>query len=411
MKKLLILFIVTAICMISHAQEFKKKILLDNLKDNIIEVFEDESDKLVCVFSNNHGPIEIEGWGKTYDIKSGLLLSNGEKINFDEFEFFKYSTNNYLFTTKYHHSESKVEIRKYELKNNKLKLLKSKNLGFTFYISEMINDGDFVYTDFDGSFGREIQIYSGDLELLKAHKLNGEKGFDGLSMGANDEQIFVMIKPTWHDSSNSKIFIFDTKTGNLITKKVCDEKIESNMVYPINDKFVVKSGNRLICFDTECNELWDKNIATGPYEYCISSNQSKNILYISNSEELFFLNIKNGEFIKQIPFSNLFPAYQTVDKNINGKSNWYVIEQKYFKNQNILAMVAGKCEARNKEDIYYKEIDLIFINLNGEIVYKERLKDSKNIYSEGFTKTVIKFSRSMKKLIEFSSYEIIQHVF
>ena len=151
------------------AQFNKKEIALNNSCDNVYDVILlTPSNRYVKLISKEIGlePI-ISGGYKGYSdmiFQNSVVFQDQQPIILPKYENFIYSnvTENKLFTAENHWGTGEVSFKLYNLKNQKLSLIKEVVKPIPYLITYNTKGNIVVLTDYKETFGRTIDIYSSD---------------------------------------------------------------------------------------------------------------------------------------------------------------------------------------------------------------------------------------------------------
>ncbi len=293
-------FIMISVSCVLFSQTLIDTIPLEVTEDTIIEVYENkETGEVFKVFANDLGLRILEQRPTTdmlaHAYQYGLLWQNGKRLLFDKDEKFVDFKNSYILTGK--------EIWDNKLNDFKWNFIKYTLLQRSFLANEdnlviykanefiFLENGNIVTTNFRDSFGTEINIYSPDFNLIETYNPY-MMGFTDITIATNNKVVIAVVYPTRTQSDNMlKLLFINADNGNLLHEKELFDNFSTNMIYTVNNFFVLYGDGWFNAVNNKGKIIWDRSFDKPIF---VASGTTGKYFYVLTNKELFSLKKKNG---------------------------------------------------------------------------------------------------------------------
>jgi len=284
------------------AQFNKKEIALNNSCDNVYDVILlTPSNRYVKLISKEIGlePI-ISGGYKGYSdmiFQNSVVFQDQQPIILPKYENFIYSnvTENKLFTAENHWGTGEVSFKLYNLKNQKLSLIKEVVKPIPYLITYNTKGNIVVLTDYKETFGRTIDIYSSDnFNVVTSLKPFGKKGFEDMIFFEDGLFLYALFKPVVTSSyanESIKIYQISLKTGEILQEKDFIIPLNITGFYVTDEFFIMYSYNRVIAYNFLGDQVWSNDFTIQE----IKADMDEEILYLGLSDMIVALNLESGQ--------------------------------------------------------------------------------------------------------------------
>jgi len=283
-----------------NAQKLIDNIELVQTEDDIINIYlNSNTDEIYRHYSNMIDPSVLD-LGVVNDLLSenvqeGIIWEKGQKTEFSKGEHFLAAQNDFILTAKKLWDSNKEEfvkeIRRYTIIHRSL-LESDKRIR----IAEdhkivMLENGNFVISDFVDNYGTEFDLYSKDMELLESYK-PFLLGYGNIQFAESNGILISVVYPTKTNKGNRiKIFYINTDNGNLLREKNIYNNFSTSNIFAVEDLFVLYGAGWLNAFTSKGKLKWDRSFDRPVSAF--EGDEGKYI-YLVTSNELYCLKKKNG---------------------------------------------------------------------------------------------------------------------
>ncbi|MBT3755121.1 MAG: hypothetical protein HOK80_10335 [Candidatus Cloacimonetes bacterium] len=282
------------------AQRLIESIDLVQTEDNIINIYQNrDTDEIFRHYSNRIDPAVLD-LGIVNDLLSenvqeGIIWEKGKKIPFAKGEHFLATKNDFILTVKNSWDIEKEtfskEVRRYTIIHRSLleseeKLQISKDHDII-----MLENGNFIISNFSDDYGTEFKLYSNKMELLESYK-PFMLGYNNIQFSEKNGILVSVIYPTRSNRGDRlKILYINTKNGFILREKDIHNNFSTENIFAINDLFILYGAGWINTFTTEGKLKWDK--AFDEPVSIFEGDQGKYI-YVVTTEKIYCLKKKNG---------------------------------------------------------------------------------------------------------------------
>ena len=283
-----------------NAQDLIESVDLVKTDDNVINIYQNENTGEIFRHYSNRINSSVLDLGIASDllcenVKEGIIWENGKKIPFSKGEHFLATNNDFILTIKnYWDNEKEIfvnEVRRYMIIQRSL--LESET---TLQISKdhniiMLNNGNFIISNYSENYGTEFNIYSNKMELLESYK-PFMLGFSNIQFAENNNIIIAVIYPTkTHRSEKIKMLYINTKNGHLLREKEIYNNFSTSKIFAIDDLFILHGAGWFNAFTADGKLKWDR---TFDNPVSVFEGDKGNYIYVSTVDKIYCLKKKNG---------------------------------------------------------------------------------------------------------------------
>jgi len=385
LNKLTFIFFLFLVFLTIEAQHITESIELVKTKDNVVNIFQNNLTGEIFRHYSHSLDSSVLDLGVINDLMSeniqeGIIWEDGKNIKFSKGEHFLTTNDDYILTVaKFWDNEKEAyckEVRRYSfiqrsLLENEKKLCIPKDDEVI-----MLNNGNFIVSNFAGNYGTRFSIYSNNLELLESYN-PFILGFENIQFAEKNNILLAVIYPTntYPDKVLKMMFISATK-GSLLFEKKVQDNFSTNQIFALNDLFILYGAGWLNAFKTDGKIKWDR---TFDKPLSIFEDDKGEFIYIVTKEELYCLKKMNGKVEWSKGVLNYFPFEK--EKELESIVNVDVSPigiYSLFDGTEIGLILGQKKDTLGKSNLKY-QITLLRLDKHGEFINQVGLASKSKI--------------------------------
>jgi len=227
--------------------------------------------------------------------QEGIIWENGKKIPFAKGEHLLAARNDIILTAKHmwdvEKEESISEVRRYTIFQRSL--LESEGV---LHIAKkqtiiMLENGNFIITNFTDNYGTEFMIYSSNMKLLETYKPY-MLGFKNIQFAENRNIIMAAVYPTkTHRENTIKLYFINSKSGRILRKKEIYDNFSTEKMFAVNDLFILYGEGWINTFTKDGKSKWDREFKE---PVSVFEGDLGTYLYVVTNKKIYCLKKKNG---------------------------------------------------------------------------------------------------------------------
>ncbi len=282
------------------AQKLIESIDLVQTEDNIINIYQNrDTDEIFRHYSNRIDPSVLD-LGMINDllaenVQEGIIWEKGKKIPFTKGEHFLATKNDFILTVKnswdIDNETFSKEIRRYSIihrslleSEDKLQIPKDHEI-------IMLENGNFIISNFFDDYGTEFKLYSSKMELLETYK-PFMLGFNNIQFSEKNGTLISVIYPTRTNRGDRiKILYINTKNGFILREKEIHNNFSTEKIFAINNLFILYGAGWLNSFTSDGKLKWDR---TFDKPVSVFEGDLGKYIYVVTAENIYCLKKKNG---------------------------------------------------------------------------------------------------------------------
>ncbi len=300
LRKTAIVICLFCVFCIVNAQNLIESIDLVQTEDNIINIYQnDDTGEIFRHYSNRIDP-SILDLGVARDllaenVQEGIIWEKGKKIPFSKGEHFLATNNDFILTVKDFWDIEKEdfikEVRRYSIIHRSLLESEEKLQISKDHEIIMLENGNFIISNYSENYGTEFKIYSNKMKLLETYN-PFMLGFSNIQFAEKNNILIVVIYPTkTHRSNKLKMLFINTKNGYVLREKEIYNNFSTNKIFAINDLFILYGAGWVNAFSTDGKLKWDR---TFDNPVSIFEGDQGKFIYVVTVEKIYCLKKKNG---------------------------------------------------------------------------------------------------------------------
>lgn len=374
LRRTIFLFCVFFIYSNISSQNLKETIELTKTNNNVINIYQNENTGEIFrhyTTKMDHALLEMDMVSEllTKNIKEGIIWEEGKTIQFAKGEHFLATNNDYILTvTEIRDDEKKEiynEVRKYLIIQRSLLESEERLIIPEDYDITLLENGNFIISNYSENYGTEFKIYSDNMELLESYN-PFLLGFSNIQFAEKNNILIALIYPTKTDRSNKmKMLFINPKSGKLQHEKEVFNNFSTNEIFAVKDLFIAHGAGWLNVFNTDGTRKWDR-----PFDEPVSIVEGiqGEYLYILTIKDIFCLLKKNGKIIWSEKISKYYEI--NIGKQLESVVNIDVIPLGIYSlfDGTEIGIIIGQVKNTTGMSNLKHQIILFRLNKNGELL-------------------------------------------
>ncbi|MDA3814017.1 MAG: hypothetical protein PF570_07175, partial [Candidatus Cloacimonetes bacterium] len=231
----------------------------------------------------------------------------------------------------------------------------------------MLNNGNFIISNYSENYGTEFKIYSNKMELLESYK-PFLLGFNNIQFAEKNNILIAVIYPTKiHRSKKIKMLYIDSRNGHLLREKEIYNNFSTSKIFAINDLFILYGAGWFNAFTSSGKLKWDR---TFDNPVSVFEGDQGNYIYVVTVDKIYCLKKKNGS----IKWSEKISKYYELNlgKMLESVVNIDVIPLGIYSLYNgaEIGVIIGQTKGTLGKSNLNHQIILFRLDKNGELLGK-----------------------------------------
>ena len=270
---------------------------LSRENDKIIGAFVDEAnDDFVRLFENDIGSKQIEKGHykgvRVFDKSSGLILSNGTRIPFENNEKFIQYNNGRILISKDDYENYQKEIKLYSFRGNSLSEISSMVSPLLEISVSFLKNGMIVLSDENEGFGKNVKIFSNNLTELNEYQ-PFDTGFERSKLTVKDDQLVGFFNQ--FNGENTKLTWFDGLSGDLVKEVNVDLKnFRCTQIHALGNDIILYGTRTLVSVGPSGIVNWTKEILLPNFELF---HNNQDLIFAFDGDKIHCIKAQSGAVI------------------------------------------------------------------------------------------------------------------